>query len=208
VGPAHLIVAGVLMYHLSPPKLRSACKSCHWGLVTPTRGSRYAQPMIFPEAQPASDPSGTQQRGSSLRVRIPGGTLSQPCFKPMSECRRRQAAAQSGSRGRGRENIGSGGVLSDVHICECAEHSSLSACASRSAAGVRAVRDRRARQLAGMGGRAPAVTLRTADRMKGDATPHILPSASKLIRTGVAQGSACPFSSRPPSKHPKNAMLG
>jgi hypothetical protein len=40
-------------------------------------------------------PSGTQRRVCSLQVwvRVPGGTLSQQCFRPMSRC-----AARSGSR--------------------------------------------------------------------------------------------------------------
>jgi hypothetical protein len=50
-----------------------------------TRAFRYAQPMFFPEAQPTSDPSGTQQKDCSLWVMVPGGTLSQQCFQPIDE---------------------------------------------------------------------------------------------------------------------------
>jgi hypothetical protein len=62
-----------------------------------TRAFRYVQPMFFPEAQPMSDPSGTQPRVCSLWVRVPGGTLSQQCFQPMSRCTARSRPRGSSS---------------------------------------------------------------------------------------------------------------
>jgi hypothetical protein len=60
-----------------------------------TRAFRYAQPMFIPEAQPTSDPSGTQQRDCSLWVRVPGGTLSQQCFQPTGRCTAGERAPSS-----------------------------------------------------------------------------------------------------------------
>jgi hypothetical protein len=69
-----------------------------------TQVFRYAQPTFSPEAQPTSNPSGTQRRVCSLRVRVPGGTLSQQCFQPMSRVRRahagRPATSLLATRGR------------------------------------------------------------------------------------------------------------
>jgi hypothetical protein len=72
-----------------------AAGEAHVSFPVPPPARRYAQPMFFPEAQPTSDPSSTQQRLCTFWLRVPGGTLSQQCFQPISRCTTRSRRSSS-----------------------------------------------------------------------------------------------------------------